>query len=86
MKTYSHTPHYDILTSGGPHIKWWFHMIIMELKYCCCLVQQFSTGVLQEFLRHAIPDSLVRGTDLFLFSLSNKKMPTAKIIIAICCD
>ena len=28
--------------------------------------QQFSTGILQEFLKHAVPDYLVRGTDLFL--------------------
>ena len=29
------------------------------------LQQQFSTGMLQEFLKHAIPNYLVRGTDLF---------------------
>ena len=31
----------------------------------------------QEFLKHAIPDYLVRGTDLFSLRLSNKKMTTA---------
>ena len=29
------------------------------------LGQRFSTGVLQEFLKYATPDYLVRGTDLF---------------------
>ena len=35
------------------------------------LNEQVSTGVLQEFLKHAIPDYLVRGTDLFSLRLSN---------------
>ena len=42
-------------------------------------IQQFSadlpphTGVPQEFLKHAIPDYLVRSNDLFSLTLSNKK-------------
>ena len=32
-----------------------------------------STAVPQEFLKHAAPDYLVRGTDLFSLRLSNKK-------------
>ena len=35
----------------------------------------------QEFLKHAIPDYLVRGTDLFSLRLSNKKMTTANTTI-----
>ena len=31
----------------------------------------------QDFLKHAIPDYLVRGTDLFSLRLSNKKMTAA---------
>ena len=38
------------------------------------LGQQYSTGVPQEFLKHAIPDYLVRGTDLFSLTLSNRKI------------
>ena len=38
-----------------------------------CLGQRFSTGVPQEFLKHAIPGCLVRGTDLFSLRLSNLK-------------
>ena len=37
-----------------------------------CLDQQFPAGVLQEFLKHAIPDYLVRGTYLCSLRLSNK--------------
>ena len=33
--------------------------------------QQFPISVLQEFLKHAIPNYLVRGTDLFSLRLSN---------------
>ena len=36
------------------------------------LSQWFSIGVLQEFLKHTIPDYFVRNTNLF-FSLSNKE-------------
>ena len=32
-----------------------------------------STGMLQEFLKHAIPDYLLRGTDHFSLRLSKKK-------------
>lgn len=35
--------------------------------------QQFSISVPYEFLKHAMPDSLVWGTDLFPFRLSEKK-------------
>ena len=48
--------------------------------------QQFSTGVLQEFLKHAIPDCVVRGTDLFSLRLSNKNNDTANTTIAIQCE
>ena len=37
------------------------------------LVQRFSTGVPQAFLKHVIPDYLVKGTDLFSLRWSNKK-------------
>ena len=37
------------------------------------LTQRFSTGGPREVLKHAIPDYLVRGTDLFSLRLSNKK-------------
>ena len=37
----------------------------------------FSTNVLQEILKQAIPDCLVRDTDLFSLRFSNKKMTTA---------
>ena len=50
------------------------------------LEQQFSTGVLQEFLKHAISDYLVRDTDLFSLRLSNKKVTTFNTTIAICCE
>ena len=43
-------------------------------------------SVLQEFLKHAIPDYLVRGTDLFSLRLSNKNMTTANTTIAIWCE
>ena len=36
------------------------------------LEQQFSTGVLQEFLKHAISDYLVRDTDLFSLRMSKR--------------
>ena len=39
--------------------------------------QRFSTGVPQEFLKHAVPDYLVKGTDLFSLRLSNLKKKTA---------
>ena len=39
--------------------------------------QWFSTGVLQGFLKHTIPDYLERDSDLFSLRLSNKKMTTA---------
>ena len=41
------------------------------------LRQRFSPGGLQEFLKHATPDYLIRGTDLFFLRLSNKKMTIA---------
>ena len=47
--------------------------------------QQFSTGMPQEFLKHAIPDYLVRSIDLFALRLSDKKMTTANTTIAIQC-
>ena len=53
---------------------------------CTELIVQFSyfqTGVPQEFLKHAIPDYLVRGTDLLSLRLSNKKMTTGNTATAI---
>ena len=47
------------------------------------LNQLFSTGVLQEFLKHAIPDYLVRGTYLVSVRLSNKNITTGNTTIAI---
>ena len=44
------------------------------------LSQRFSMDVLKEFLKHAVPDYLVRGTDFFPLRLSNKKMTTASTI------
>ena len=44
------------------------------------------TGVPQIFLKHAIPDYLVRGTDLFTLRLSNIKMTTANTTIAVWCE
>ena len=41
------------------------------------LHQRFLTSVPQEFLKHAIPDDLVRGTDLLPLRLSNKQMTTS---------
>ena len=48
--------------------------------------QRFSTSVLQEFLKHAIPDYLVWGTDLFSLRLLNKKMTTANTTVAVQCE
>ena len=48
--------------------------------------QRFSTSVLQEFLKHAIPDYLVKGTDIFFLWLSNKKMTTTNTTIAVWCE
>ena len=53
------------------------------------LRQQFPTRVqwLQEFLKPAIPDYLVRGADLFSLRLSNKKMTTANTtVVAVWCE
>ena len=50
------------------------------------LCQQFSTSILQGFLKHAMPDYLVRGTDLFSLRLSNKRMITANTIITVWCE
>ena len=45
--------------------------------------QGFSSGVPQEFLKHAMPDYLARGTDLFSLKLSGKKMTTVNTAIAV---
>ena len=50
------------------------------------LGQQFSTSVNQEFFKNAIPDYVVRDTDLISFRLSNKKMTTANTITDIWCE
>ena len=52
----------------------------------------YHSGVPQEFLKHGVPDYLVRGTDLFSLRLSNlreivvKKMTTANTRIAAWCE
>ena len=43
----------------------------------------FSTGVLQECLKHAVSDYLGRDTGLFSLRLSNLKMTTANTTTAI---
>ena len=40
----------------------------------------------REFLKHAIPDDLVKGTHLFSLWLSNKKLTTANTSIAFQCE
>ena len=55
----------------------------MMLKLIIGLGQQFSNTVPQEFLKHTIPDYLVRGTDLFSLNWSNKNMTTANTTIAV---
>ena len=62
-----------------------FVHLITSLRYCS-LRQQFSTCVLQAFLKQAIPGYLVRGTDLFFLRLSNKKMTTANTTVVILCE
>ena len=48
------------------------------------LIQWFSIGVLQEFLKHATPEYLVRGTDSFPLDCQiKKKKKTANRTIAI---
>lgn len=46
----------------------------------------YHTGMPQELLKDAISDYLVMGTDLFSFKLSNGKMTTTNIIIAVWCE
>ena len=55
-------------------------------KVTCSIEQQFSSSVQQEILKHAIPDYLLRATDLFTLRLSNKKMTIANTIITIWCE
>ena len=55
--------------------------VIFQLVSC-----KRHTGAPQDFLSHAIPDYLVRGTDLFSLRLSNKKMTTAYTTITIQCE
>ena len=42
-----------------------------------------STSVPQEFLKHAVPDYVVRGTHLFSLRFSNKTMTTANTTLAV---
>ena len=46
-------------------------MFLVPLAY-----QWFSTSVSREFLKHAIPDYLVRVSELFFLKLSKKKQKT----------
>ena len=48
-----------------------------QFSHLGILNQQFSTGMPQECLKHALPGSSVRGADLLSLSLSNKKMTAA---------
>ena len=59
------------------------YLVSLPLLNCDRIEEQFSTSVPQEFFKHAMPDYLIRGTDLFSFRLSNKKMTTANTTIAI---
>ena len=59
-----------------------------SLAECGLLTPSFSPGVFKqcagtlvyhpEFVKHAIPDSLVRDTDLFSLSSSNEKKNTSQ--------
>ena len=40
-------------------------LVLLGLLALVPINQQFSTTVLQEFLKHVIPDHLIRGTDPF---------------------
>ena len=51
-----------------------------------CLEKRFSTGVLQEYLKCATPDCLVRGTDLFSCRLLIYKTTTANTTTAVQCE
>ena len=48
--------------------------------------QRFSTSLPQKMLKHAVPDYLVRGTDLFSFTLSNKKDDSSQQTRAVWCE
>ena len=48
--------------------------------------QWFSISGPQEFLNHAIPDSLVRGTHLSSHRFSDQEMITANTTIAVWCE
>ena len=47
------------------------------------LEQQFPTGVQRAFFKHAVPDYIVRGIDLFFLRLSKKEVATDNTTIAI---
>ena len=49
----------------------WYNQICYLYVGFIAVNQQFSTGVPHKFLKHAIPDYLVRGTDIFSLRLSN---------------
>lgn len=42
--------------------------------------------MLQEFLKHAVPDYLVKDTDLFSLRLPNKILPIANTTTAVSCE
>ena len=59
---------------------------VLTVTVTCYLDQQFLTSVPQEFLKHVIPELyLVRGTDPFSLTLSNKTTTTANPV-AIWCE
>lgn len=67
----------SVLGSEGPGVAWGRG----------CLLGSTPNGFLSarpDFVRHAVPDCAVRGTDLFLFRLSNKKMTRAHTIAVRC--
>ena len=52
----------------------------------CLRAVLFNRSTLQEFLKHAIPGHLMRGTDLCRSRSSDKNMTTANTTIAIWCE
>ena len=74
-----HTPTWSSLlgkwgTDEETHVNLGRHYTPSDLHFKSnALEYGFSTSVLQEFLKHAISDYLVTGTELFLLKLLNLK-------------
>ena len=45
------------------------NLVVPRYPFSFLLWQRFSTGVPQEYLKHATPECLIRGTDLFSYRL-----------------